>query len=401
MTGTSTGPAALGHASWKSCTLGEVVTLQRGYDLPSHSRLAGTVPIVSSSGISGWHAEARVRGPGVVTGRYGTIGQVFFVGEDFWPLNTTLYVRDFKGNDPLFVSYFLRTLDFDAHQDKGAVPGVNRNHLHMASVQLPPLAEQRAIARILGALDDKIELNRKTNETLEAMARALFKSWFVDFDPVRAKMKGRRPEGMDEETAALFPARLVNAMPEPVPEGWRRCAWGDISKLSYGRALRGYDAQSGRVRVFGTNGPIGWHDEALSEGEGVVIGRKGAYRGIHFTPGPFFVIDTAFFLERRPQAQFEMRWAFYEMLRIDLNGMDSGSAIPSTNREAFEALQVTFPPVEVQRAFVQALAPAWAIQSARDAESLSVTALRDTLLPKLMSGELRVRDPNLAAEAAS
>src|SRR5689334_17809685 len=115
---------------WNEHELGEVITLQRGFDLPTQDRNAGNVPIVSSSGITGVHNEAKVKGPGVVTGRYGTIGQVFYVKQDFWPLNTTLYVKDFKGNDPLFVSFLLRTIDFEAHSDKSSVPGVNRNHLH-------------------------------------------------------------------------------------------------------------------------------------------------------------------------------------------------------------------------------------------------------------------------------
>jgi type I restriction enzyme S subunit len=161
---------------WRTVTLGEVIELKRGYDLPARDRHEGSFPIVSSSGISGHHAEAKVKAPGVVTGRYGTLGEVFFITDDFWPLNTALYVRDFKGNDPRFISYFLTTLNFLAYSDKAAVPGLNRNHLHSAPVQVPPLPEQRAIAHILGALDDKIELNRRMSATLEGMARALFQS---------------------------------------------------------------------------------------------------------------------------------------------------------------------------------------------------------------------------------
>jgi restriction endonuclease S subunit len=95
---------------WKESALGEVLELKRGYDLPQQQRHSGHVPIVSSSGITDYHAEAMVKGPGVVTGRYGTLGDVFYIPEDFWPLNTTLYVRDFKGNDPRFISYFLRSI---------------------------------------------------------------------------------------------------------------------------------------------------------------------------------------------------------------------------------------------------------------------------------------------------
>ena len=97
---------------WRETTLGDVIELKRGYDLPKRQRVPGPVPLVSSSGISDHHTEAKVKGPGVVIGRYGTLGQVYYIQDDFWPLNTTLYFRDFKGNDPRFISYFLQGLDF-------------------------------------------------------------------------------------------------------------------------------------------------------------------------------------------------------------------------------------------------------------------------------------------------
>jgi len=147
--------------SWKTEPLGRIATLQRGFDLPARSRKRGTVPIVTSSGVEDTHSEARVKGPGVVTGRCGTIGEVFFVRDDFWPLNTTLYVREFHGNDPLYVSYLLRTIDFHTHSGKSGVPGVNRNDLHEIVVSLPSTkAEQEAIAEALSdadALADSIE----------------------------------------------------------------------------------------------------------------------------------------------------------------------------------------------------------------------------------------------------
>lgn len=138
---------------WCKAPLGTFVTFQRGFDLPHRERKLGLVPIVTSSGFGDTHAEARVRGPGVVTGRYGTIGEVFVVNEDFWPLNTTLYVRDFHGNDPFFVAYLLRTIDFHSHSGKSGVPGVNRNDLHEIVVEVPPLPEQRAIANALSDVD--------------------------------------------------------------------------------------------------------------------------------------------------------------------------------------------------------------------------------------------------------
>jgi type I restriction enzyme, S subunit len=256
-------------------------------------------------------------------------------------------------------------------------------------VCLPPIEEQRAIAHILGTLDDKIELNRRMNETLEAMARALFQSWFVDFDPVRAKAEGREA-GLPKHLANLFPNSLADSSVGEIPKGWAARAWGALATLEYGRALRGYDRQDGAYPVYGTNGRIGAHTEALCPHPGVIIGRKGAYRGVHYCDTPFFAIDTAFYLA--PRAAVELRWAYYELLRQDINSMDSGSAIPSTSREDFYGLPVVAPPPDVQRAFVTALDPAWRRQRANIEEVATLAALRDTLLPQLISGELRVQD---------
>jgi type I restriction enzyme, S subunit len=216
-------------SDWKEVTLGEVINLKRGHDLPSQERKSGYIPIVSSSGISDFHSESKAVGPGVITGRYGTIGQVFYIEDDYWPLNTTLYVEDFRGNFPKYIYYLLKTLNFHQFSDKSSVPGVNRNHVHLAVVNLPPLEQQNTIAQILSSLDDKIELNRRMNRTLEQMARALFQSWFVDFDPVRAKMRGEVPEGMDAETAALFPDALEGVEGREIPVGWRVGTVGDIA----------------------------------------------------------------------------------------------------------------------------------------------------------------------------
>jgi type I restriction enzyme, S subunit len=128
---------------------------------------------------------------------------------------------------------------------------------------------------------------------------------------------------------------------------------GDIATLEYGKSLRGYEKSSGRYRVFGTNGPIGWHDSPLSQHRTVVVGRKGAYRGVHFSAASCYVIDTAFYLA--PKVEFDMRWAYYELLTQDINSMDSGSAIPSTSRDEFYHLPVHFPPLNAQRAIARVL----------------------------------------------
>lgn len=142
---------------WKTLELGEVCTLQRGMDLPKRLRTDGNFPLVTSSGVDGTHSVGPINGPGVITGRYGTIGKVFFIETNFWPLNTTLFVKDFHGNDPRFVHYLLKTVDFQSHSGKSGVPGVNRNDVHQDLVHIPPdRSEQEAIALTLFDADTLI-----------------------------------------------------------------------------------------------------------------------------------------------------------------------------------------------------------------------------------------------------
>jgi len=225
------------------------------------------------------------------------------------------------------------------------------------------------------------------SETLESMARALFKSWFVDFDPVRAKVESRRT-GLSEGVSALFPEAFKDSTVGYIPEGWSLTNWGDLVTLEYGKSLSDYSSNAGAFPVYGTNGRIGSHDAPLCHHGGIIIGRKGAYRGVHYSTKPFFVIDTAFYVE--PRQPLDLRWAYYELMRQDINRMDSGSAIPSTSRGDFYGMEVVAPPLAVQEAFAMSLKPLWERQLANDSESTTLASVRDTLLPKLVAGELRV-----------
>jgi type I restriction enzyme S subunit len=303
------------------------------------------------------------------------------------------FTPDSTKADSLFLYYLFsgpQMQDVIKNQAIGSsVPGFNLGQLRAMRLSVPRLDEQQAIAHILSTLDDKIELNRRMNETLEAMARAIFKSWFVDFDPVRAKAEGRDP-GLPKHLAPLFPHRFHNSELGLIPEDWRVYRWGELATLEYGRSLSGYENGKAPYPVYGTNGRIGSHSTPLCSHPGIIIGRKGAYRGVHFCNSPFFVIDTAFYLE--PKQPLELRWAYYELLRQDINTMDSGSAIPSTSREDFYSLPVLAPPFDIQQCFVKLLAPIWTRQEQSQKEALTLAAVRDALLPKLISGELRVKD---------
>ena len=203
-----------GPMSWEAMSLGEFIILKRGYDLPSNMRVHGHVPVVSSSGITGYHNVAKVEGPGVITGRYGTLGEVFFVADSFWPLNTSLYVQDFKGNDPKFSAYFLKTVLAKRSSDKAAVPGVNRNDLHRLSVRVTrDTGKQRTIASILSTYDDLIENNHRRIRSLEQTARLLYKEWFVHL---------------------RFPGHECVTINNGVPEGWERVHLSKLVTTQYG-----------------------------------------------------------------------------------------------------------------------------------------------------------------------
>ena len=154
--------------SWTRTTLGEIVDLKRGFDLPTSKRINGPYPVYSSSGQTGTHNEAAIDGPCIITGRYGTIGEVFFSDTPCWPLNTSLYSTDFKGNNPKYIYYLLKTIPWHAYTTASAVPGINRNHVHLCPACIPDYETQTVIASFLDKLDDKIAVNTKLNGYLAA-----------------------------------------------------------------------------------------------------------------------------------------------------------------------------------------------------------------------------------------
>ena len=381
---------------WVEAPLGDVITLQRGFDLPSQNRKPGKVPIVSSSGVSDYHSEVGVKGPGVVTGRYGTIGQVFLIKEDFWPLNTTLWVKDFHGNDPHFASYLLRTIDFQSCSDKSSVPGVNRNDLHRIPVLLPPLAEQKAIAEVLGALDDKIELNRRMSATLEAMARTLFQSWFVDFDPVRAKLDGRHPVGMDEATAALFPSYFDHKDEGVIPTGWRATILGEVIEIFDSKRIplsgREREARHGKFPYHGAASVMDYVDDFLFDGIYALMGEDGSVINEDGTPvlqyvwGKFWVNNHAHVLRGKNGISTEH-------LLLHLKGCNiapfvTGAVQPKLNQGNMNRIPFMLAPPEIGQAFTKAIEPLFAQIRANTEQSSTLAILRDTLLPRLLSGEL-------------
>jgi len=287
---------------------------------------------------------------------------------------------------------------FQLHvQDKRTTMGhVTKKDLQRIRVRIPPLQEQRAIAHILGTLDDKIELNRQMSETLEAMARALFKAWFVDFEPVRAKMEGRWRRGqslpgLPVHLYELFPDRLVDSELGEIPEGWEVAKLGELLELAYGKALKEEDRQDGTIPVYGSNGQVGWHNEKLVTGPGIIVGRKGNPGVVKWVPTDFFPIDTTFYVVPKDKCP-SLSFLFYALERQDLASLSADSAVPGLNRNLAYMSSQILPPRTVLVAFDSAVQALFQRTYESERESRTLAALRDALLPKLIRGEIRVKD---------
>lgn len=325
------------------------------------------------------------------------IGKTAVVPKDILPANTNQAVGIVRLNQsrahPRFIDYFLRNPSYNLFLNnlvsQSAQPNLNLTEIRNLPITLPPLAEQKAIAAVLGALDDKIELNRRMNATLEAMARALFQSWFVDFDPVRAKLDGRQPPNLDPATAALFPDSFDETALGHVPHGWEVKTLGEIIELAYGKPLKAEDRKNGPVCVYGANGPVGWHDEKLVSGPGIVVGRKGNPGVVTWASGDFYPIDTTFYVDPKGECQ-SLYFLYYALSLHNLANLSADSAVPGLNRNHAYMSKQVIPAQPVLTAFDSQIAPIFAAIHTNEEQSRSLGTVRNTLLPKLLSGELTV-----------
>ena len=349
--------------SWNSCRLGEVLTLKRGHDLPAHTREEGDVPVVSSSGITGRHKESKAKAPGVVTGRYGTIGEVYYLEEDYWPLNTALYVIDFKGNDPRFLAYFLRNILKDYQSEKAAVPGVDRNVLHEIKVCAPDVPTQRRITDILSTYDNLIENNCRRLALLEDSVRLLYREWFVRL---------------------RFPGYEHTPIVDGVPQGWERKALGDSITLNYGKALKAEIRIEGDFPVYGSSGIVGTHEKSLVQGPAIILGRKGNVGSVYWSSKSFYPIDTVYFVSPESSSLY----LFFALKNMHFISTDV--AVPGLNRNFAYSRQLLHPPVTLLRSFHETVEPIHAQLNKLDEINQKLRTARDLLLPRLMSGELAV-----------
>jgi type I restriction enzyme S subunit len=309
---------------------------------------------------------------------------------------TNLYMVTNHSDTPIEFLYWLMKTPAYRNQIVASAKGTTIVMLTKDSVEnftflLPPLSEQKAIAAVLGALDDKIELNRRMNATLETMAGALFQSWFVDFDPVRAKLDGRQPVGLDPATAALFPATFDETSLGYVPHGWEVKTLGEVIDLAYGKPLKAEERKHGPVCVYGANGPVGWHDEKLVPGPGIIVGRKGNPGVVTWAHGDFYPIDTTFYVETIGVCR-SLYFFYYALSLHNLANLSADSAVPGLNRNHAYMSKQVIPSQTVLTAFDSQVAPIFAAIHANEEQSRHLAMVRDTLMPKLLCGELSLSD---------
>ncbi|MBK9497015.1 MAG: restriction endonuclease subunit S [Xanthomonadales bacterium] len=248
-------------------------------------------------------------------------------------------------------------------------------------------------------MDDRIDLLRQTNTTLEAIAQALFKSWFVDFDPVRAKAEGREPEGMDAATAALFPSEFEESELGLMPKGWRVGKLLDLLELQRGFDLPAAQRVPGAYPIIAASGPAGTHAEAKVCGPGVVTGRSGVLGKVFLELEDFWPLNTTLWIKN--YSSCGPCYAYELLRRIDFQQFNAGSAVPTLNRNHVHGLPQLLPPQEAIQAFELIALSMHRRVHANSVQVQLLAEIRDTLLPRLISGKLRLPEAERSIEEAA
>lgn len=376
---------------------------------------------MGSAGITGFHDKATTKGPGVVIGRsgVGSMGVTSFIDRDFWALNTTLFVTDFKGNDARFIYYLLSSINF-RHLDSGsAQASLNRNLVYPVRVVVPPtLDEQKRIAGFLATVESRIDLLRQTNATLESIAQALFKSWFIDFDPVRAKAEGREPEGMDEATAALFPAEFEESALGVIPKGWRAGSIAELSTLNSAswtarrapEQVAYVDLAGVKANCFDPPQRLAFADapsrarRELRSGDTLVGTVRPGNRSFGYVaeaePG---LTGSTGFAVLSPVAATSAAFVYLAATRDEnierLAALADGGAYPAVRPELVHATACVLPLQNVLGVFHAVASPLLASIAANTQRARVLVETRDTLLPRLISGKLRLPEAQAMMES--
>ena len=408
----------LGPQEWANIPLYEIATWKNGAAFKSTNFSQVGLPVIKIAELKNGITEQTKR----TDGRFSddifiTKGDMVFAwsgspqtsidtfiweGENGW-LNQHIFKvvpKDFIGDQFLFFllkSLRSRFIRIALNKQTTGLGHVTISDLKEMRVGVPHQSEQQSIVKILAPLQEKIENNRRMNETLEEMARAIFKSWFVDFDPVHAKAAGNAPAHMDADTAALFPSLFGD---DGLPVGWETSYLKEHCNIVYGKNLPTKNLLLSGYPVFGGNGVIGFHSEFLYETPQVLVACRGAASGKVIRSLPFsFVTNNSLIVEIQSE-HFNRFYLELYLRDLTLEGFTTGSAQPQMTIANMDAVKLLDPKREVLNCFKNMAEPLFRKVLANDEENQTLTELRDTLLPKLMSGELRVADAEREVEAA-
>ncbi len=309
----------------------------------------------------------------------------------FWVNNHAHILVGNERASTRYLEYAVLGSDITSYLTGAVMPKLTQGNLNRIEVPCPPREVQDAIVGVLGSLDDRITLLRETNTTLEAIAQALFKSWFVDFDPVRAKMEGRAPEGMDEATAALFPDSFEEMELGLVPRDWRVGAFSDICHIASGKrpAHRSdYLTDACTIPLYGGAGVMGYTSDTLFEVPKILTGRVGTLGKVHIAHPPFWASDNVLVVS--PSNPESFIFAYHWLRSIDVVSLNRGSTQPLLTQKDLGIQKHALPSAEILIAFDAVTAPVYSQILANTEYVQTLSYLRETLLPRLISGKLRL-----------
>ena len=400
---------------WPLIKARDLVELNYGKALRDKDRTQGDIPVYGTNGRCGWHDRALMSGPGVILGRkgQGPLG-VEWCDTSYWVIDTAYYVTAKDDRiDLRYFYYLVKYIGLNHLKDGTSNPGLSRSTFADLLLPLPPIQIQRRIARILEECDDKIEVNRKMNETLETMARALFKSWLVDFDPVRAKAEGRDP-GLPAPIAALFPNSFEDSELGEIPKGWKPKTIGDLA------AVQGGSTPSTKEPTYWENGTHYWVTPKDLSGlrNPVLLGseRKITDAGLQQISSGLLPAGTVLLSSRAPIGYlavaevpvainqgfiamqplervsnlFLLLWA--EVAHETILSRANGSTFLEISKSSFRPIPVVEPSLAVMDVFDHMVRPMYSRIVVNERESRTLSDARNSLLPKLVSGELRKSD---------
>lgn len=421
---------------WRKCQWGDLVNLEYGKGLRGYENSDGPYLVFGTNGPIGKHSVPLCNHPGVIIGRKGAYRGVHYSNRPFFVIDTAFYLEPKEDIDLKWAYYELLTNDINSMDSGSAIPSTSRDAFYSLPVNVPPLQIQHSIAHVLGSLDDKIELNRQINETLEEIANSIFKSWFVDFDPVRARIEGRLPYGMNSDTAGLFPDSFEDSELRNIPRGWQITSLADVTTFMLGGdwgnnvptkdatdpayCIRGADIpdlQSGGMGKMPLRylKPSSLEKRRLLEGD-IVIEISGGSptqstgRPVLITealkleiPYPLVCSNFCRMLRLTPKVSpvfiyLWLRWLYVSDAFLEYENGTTG--IKNLALTIFsEQKRLLLPPLLILNQFEQAVNPLFSALHSNVSQSRTLVAIRDALLPKLLSGEIRLEEAEKYVEA--